>query len=150
MLTEMDLELLRESGWYENRRVDTKNYQAYLESRGYVVHSCVSEFLKEFGGLRIVFWHTNGVDDELNFDVAKSNGIIPANVKRDSAILKVELCPIGEFDEGFAYLAMDCNGNVYARYQDCMTREGSSPREAIASLLHDEIKPVIYGTRPTR
>lgn len=47
------VEILKEAGWYEGRKIDIKEIIKFLESKGCYVHEKAKKFIEEFGMLNI-------------------------------------------------------------------------------------------------
>lgn len=47
------IEILKEAGWYEGRKIDIEEIVKFLESRGFNVHEKAKRFIEEFGMLDI-------------------------------------------------------------------------------------------------
>lgn len=105
------------SVWYEQRSVLKK----VKLPKGFDFHPCALNMLNEFGNLDIG-------------DKKKSKGIVAAKntvqiqpslamgeeklIQHFSKLLGVKLCPLGEIDEGFFFLAVAENGSIHILGQD--------------------------------
>jgi hypothetical protein len=49
----MTIEVLRNAGWHEKRKINIESIVRLLESRGFEVYPAVRDFLEEFGMLEI-------------------------------------------------------------------------------------------------
>ena len=138
--------LLQQAGWGDERQVDTSEYEKYLKSEGYSVHTIVVDFLKSFGGLRVVHSHHRvaQTNDEfcINPIVAASH-IYPERVEDYSQRVGVPLCVIGEAFNYHMTLMMDSNGTVYAGYDDTLIRVGNSGYDAIVALCSGRNMPEV-------
>lgn len=47
------VEILKEAGWYEGRKIDIEEIVEFLEVRGFKVHEKAKSFIREFGILNI-------------------------------------------------------------------------------------------------
>lgn len=56
-MTDKTLSLLKESGWSEDRRMEISNYEDELKEEGYIVNDTIREFLRSFGGLKVIHPH---------------------------------------------------------------------------------------------
>jgi hypothetical protein len=138
--------LLQQAGWGDERQVDTSEYEKSLKSEGYPVHTIVVDFLKSFGGLRVIHSHHRvpQTNDEfcINPIVAASH-IYPERVEDYSERVGAPLCVIGEAFNYHMTLMMDSNGGVYAGYDDTLIRVGDSGSDAIEALCSGRNMPEV-------
>ena len=134
--------LLQRAGWSENRSVDTSEYEKSLNSEGYPLHEAVLDFLKRFGGLRVIYPHHRAKDEKDEFYINPTvavAGISSGWVEEYSERVGVQLCVIGQ---AFSYrmtLVMAPNGEVYAGFDDtliCIGNSETDPIEALRSQRH--------------
>jgi hypothetical protein len=131
------MSVLREAGWQPGRQVDTTQYLHLLQSEGYEPSRAVDDFLRDFGGIRVVFPRRNvpGQNEEFHFDPAiAAHHASPGWVKSYSARVGAQLCPIGEAGRGYMLLTMDPTGRVFAGYDDLLWKVGNTGRDAIEAL----------------
>ena len=141
--SETTLNELFKAGWTPERQIDTKEYERLLRDKGYVVHPVVVDFLRSFGGLKMMHENGFGVDDRdlfhFNIKLALSE-TCNENVQADAELVGFPLCLIGEMFSGDLWLTMDATGKVYA--SDLSIRlVGDSGADAIEAIC---------TTRPVR
>ena len=78
MRSQLALNLLRQSGWSEDRQPEVAPFVATLEACGFEVNPRAREFLSQYGGLRVAFVRANGGEDSFWTTVDE-----PHNVTRD-------------------------------------------------------------------
>lgn len=132
------LELLQQAGWSEERIVDIGEYEKNLKSEGYLIHAVIVDFLKRFGGLRLVYPHHRVPqhNDEFIIDpsVAAAD-IYPEKVTEDySERVGMPLCVIGEAFSRHMTVMMASDGKVYAGYDDTLILVGNSGVDAIEAF----------------
>lgn len=133
--SETTLAWLHKAGWSEDRVFDTSEYEQLLKEAGYPVFPKVVEFLRSFGGLRILFHHArvpNYMDD--------CNFIIPEAIREpdwmvdDVKTVGKPLCLIGECNRDHFWLLMDESGKVYAGENITFLVANSGP-EAVEEIM---------------
>jgi len=135
--SERTLTLLRQAGWREDRAVDTSGYEKALRQEGYPVHPAVVEFLRQFGGIRVVYPAKGDakIKDEFHFDATKAaENWFPATVDQFSQRTGAALCVIGEASRGNSLLLMDPSGGVYSGVDQWLVKVADSGIEAIEAL----------------
>lgn len=140
-------DLLQQAGWSEDRRIDTSEYEKCLKSEGYPVHAVVVDFLKRFGGLRVVYPHPRvpQTNDEFQIDpmVAAAHICLERVTEDYNERIGAQLCVIGEAFDYHMTLMIDPNGKVYAGYDDTLIYVGNSGVDAIEAICSGRDKPEI-------
>lgn len=141
------LALLQQAGWSENRTVDISEYEKILKSEGYQIYAVVVDFLKRFGGLRLVFPHHRVPqhNDEFIIDPSiAAADIYIERVKEDySERVGAQLCVIGEAFSRHMTVMMASDGKVYAGYDDLLICVGNSGTDAIEAICSGREMPEI-------
>jgi hypothetical protein len=106
------LDILRDGGWYENRNV-TDNLSLSSQLNLFPAAQCI---LAEFGGL---CFGSSGAGIEcakskLQIDSFIEIWTVP-ELQKFACLLKTELIPIGELDDGDEYLIVDEKGRIYVQ-----------------------------------
>jgi len=130
-------ELLEKAGWNDMRVTEISAYEHTLYERGYPVHESVLQFLRNFGGLRVVHPHSRvaNTEDRFHFDASRAaNSIDCLRVKDYSVRVGKSLCVIGQARREYMVLLMDSDGRVYAGYDQLLVKVGDSPVDAIEAL----------------
>ncbi|MGI8502881.1 MAG: SUKH-3 domain-containing protein [Hassallia sp.] len=137
---------LQQAGWSENRCVDTSEYEKSLKLEGYPLDEVVLDFLKRFGGLRVVYPHyrVKNEKDELyiNPTVAAAH-IYPERVEEYNERVGAVLCVIGEAFSYHMTVVMAPDGKVYAGYDDTLIHVGDSGTDAIEALCSGRDMPEV-------
>lgn len=119
------IKILRNSGWYEGRNIDTKEIEENLEKLGFTIYPEVKKFLSEFGNLVI----EDTINDETHNTGVKfrSQGAFKAEEK----YAQENLVPVGFIDSDNLVLFVSESGKVY-----CSTGKlGDNAKEAWESLI---------------
>ena len=135
--TPITLHYLHRSGWVPNRQVSVGPAVTALEAEGYPVSEAAREFLKQFGGLTILFPHHQivGQEDDLRVDPLRAiQGIWPERVAKYSERAGEELCLVGEVYRGHMALLMGASGRLYAGADELLLLLGASARDALDGL----------------
>ncbi|MEH2012928.1 SUKH-3 domain-containing protein [Nostoc sp.] len=138
--------LLKQSGWSEDRCVDTSEYEKSLQSEGYSLYEVVLDFLKRFGGLLVVYPHHRVKDEKDQFYINPTVAVVDIDsgwVEKYSERIGVPLCLIGQAFSYHMTLMMDSNGGVYAGYDDTLIRIGNSGSDAIEALCSGRDMPEV-------
>jgi hypothetical protein len=133
--SENTLRVLKDSGWFEDRKINTSEYKISLEENGLKFFDKAENFLEKYGGLKINFslkWQYElAVADKLenakefgkksfHFDVLEAIGMVDyireplEEFKRE---INLELSIIGECNNGLMTMLMAEDGTIYG-YQD--------------------------------
>ncbi len=135
---EVIVAILHNSGWFEQRKVNTSEYAQMLKSEGYPVHASVIDFLSCFGGLRVIHPHHRVPQEKDVFCLDPAVGIEGICAERvfEEYELRVgtPLCIIGNALRDYMTLLMDAEGKVYAGYDECLVMIGDSGIDAIEAL----------------
>jgi hypothetical protein len=138
--------LLQQAGWSEDRYVDTSEYEKSLKSEGYPLHEIVLDFLKRFGGLRVVYPHHRVKDEKDEFYINPTvavAGIGSGWVEEYSERVGALLCVIGQAFSYHMALVMDSDGRVFAGYDDTLIHVGNSGTDAIEAIYSGRDMPQI-------
>ncbi|MBF2005505.1 MAG: SUKH-3 domain-containing protein [Chlorogloeopsis fritschii C42_A2020_084] len=138
--------LLQQAGWSEDRYVDTSEYEKSLKSEGYPLHEVVLDFLKHFGGLRVVHPHHRVKDEKDEFYINPTVAVADIGsgwVKEYSERVGAPLCVIGEAFSYHMTLVMDSDGRVFAGYDDTLIHVGNSGTDAIEALCSGREMPEV-------
>lgn len=136
------LEVLYKAGWSEERFVDTSEYEKRLKLEGYPIYEVVVDFLKSFGGLRLVYPHFRVPQEQDEFiidPILAAADIYAENVTEDySERVGTALCVIGEAFSRHMTVMMASDGKVYAGYTDVLILVGNSGVDAIEALCRGQ------------
>lgn len=139
--------LLHQAGWSEDRCVDTSEYEKCLKSEGYPIHAVVLDFLKSFGGLRLVYPHYRvpETNDEFWIDpIIAAADIYIERISEDyNERVGAKLCVIGEAFSRHMTVMMAPDGRVYAGYDDTLIHVGNSGTDAIEALCSGRDMPEV-------
>ncbi|MFB9080258.1 SUKH-3 domain-containing protein [Flavobacterium procerum] len=131
--SEESIKMLLNSGWNENRRVLDK----VKLPKGYHFHDAALKILNEFGNLRIGDYKKG----KGKFMAKCTIQFLPilASCEEDRFIefsdaLGVSLCPLGEVNEGYFFLAVDEYGKIYVLDQELFLA-GNDIQEGIETLI---------------
>lgn len=99
------LDVLKDHGWYEERKYDVSNWIDILSSEGYVIFEYAESILKSLGGIYVNF--DGGIErssPQFNFDPLCVTGRNFNMFVNFEAVAKEKLYPIGEMVQAFAYV----------------------------------------------
>ncbi|AUX26034.1 uncharacterized protein SOCEGT47_065870 [Sorangium cellulosum] len=130
---------LKRAGWRPGRSVRTDHWESLLRAANNPVHASVVDFLREFGGLRVVHPHHRvpGKQDYFHINpsiAAKEFPIREDGLYDDNERVGAPLCAIGTACRDYMLLIMDAAGKVYASMDDYLFLVGNSGFEALESL----------------
>lgn len=128
---------LRAAGWSPGRRVDTAAWRASFEATGLAMHRAADEFLGEFGGLLFDLtssgadrcWKSFEIDPMLAWSCAEER------FSACSGRIRQNVFPVGELNQGYAFLGMDETAELYF-VKDSIATFGRLPG-ALESLVAD-------------
>lgn len=136
MISEYTLNLLKESGWDENLKLDIEDTVQLLKSEGFPVFESVRAFLSSFNGLELHFRDFENTDN-VSFNIEDAIEKVSKHwvLKEYSSRVKTELCIIGQAYGGYMVLCMDKLGHVYGGYDQEFFFFGSNSLEAIDVIV---------------
>jgi SUKH-3 immunity protein len=129
--------VLEASGWRPGRSIDINVWVRALKSDGYDAFPSVAEFLREFGGLKLVFPHAKvaGVEDDCQFDPALAAAdVSPERVSYWAGGIDERLCVVGEAHRRNMTLVMGISGKVFAGRDELLLAIGDDGEDAIEAL----------------
>ena len=129
-------EILLKSGWREKRKIFTLYYQLYARMDGYYWNKTIRDFLKEFGGLKILF-ERRSEQGLLHFDAPEAIRGIDSNVVLENyskAANTKKICVIGEVYANHLTLLMSEKGEVFGGYDEFFCLLGKTGIEAIENI----------------
>lgn len=133
--------LLRDYGWYPERRVEISQYCANWKKEGYTLSQAAIQFTENMAGLRIVhgaYTKGNGEDESI-FDPQKAlDTIFYERVQEDyEKKIGASLCPIGVgFSEHLVYLITP-TGAIYGGFDDYFCLIGENVESALENIFFD-------------
>jgi hypothetical protein len=120
-----DYTVLREAGWYPNRRIDVSQFIEQNKRTGYSMHNMAIKFFQEFGQITLYNKAHNKIDTTINpnysFATKKSFG----SMKLSNPV------PVGNFAEFPIFI--EENGEIYLGNQEFI---GYTPIQAFHRLLN--------------
>ncbi|MFX0196969.1 MAG: SUKH-3 domain-containing protein [Candidatus Hodarchaeota archaeon] len=138
---------LKKAGWRKGRAVNIDDYVQFLKNETFDIPKTVINFLREFGGLKVVHPHAKvpGKMDFFSFNVKKAiQDHDPLWVKEEySNRVGKQLCIIGQAFRDYMVLSMSEDSEVFAGFDDILVYVGSSGDQAIENLcLGKELKEI--------
>jgi hypothetical protein len=136
------LEVLRRSGWSEERSVDiTASLQALVE-HGVVVWPELEALLRQFSGLTLSYQRPVRPDVAW-FDSARAcRGVDPGWTVDFGLSLGARFAPIGCSDHEHLTLYATDDGRFYGSFYPCLAYLGSSVMEMLDGIINDHFTPV--------
>jgi hypothetical protein len=134
---------LRAGGWSPARRVDTTAWRASFDASGLHMHCAAEAFLSEFGGLLFDLsrcsadrhWTSFEIDPMLAWSYAEDR------FTACSGRLGQNVFPVGELNQGYAFLGIDEGAELYL-VADAIATFGRLPG-ALENLVTDaEPRPI--------
>lgn len=127
------------AGWRKGRTIQTDHWESLLRSAGNPVHPAVIEFLREFGGLKVVHpdRFVQGEWDSFHLSPSVAMEHFPIDedgLYDDNERVGTPLCAIGTAAGDRMLLEMAADGRVFAAVDDLMFFVGNSGAEAIEAL----------------
>lgn len=123
-----ELEILKDIGWFENRRTNITYMKEYLTKKGYSWFPKVDDFFSEFGGLKSEKLHFDPIEAEKGVD---SSWILSDYANR---LNKTELCIIGQAFNNHLTLFMTDSGKIYGGFDDFLCYIAIDPKSAIIEI----------------
>ena len=134
------LELLTQSGWTENRVIDSKIIIDFYYANGCPIIEKAISFLKSFYGITIMFTNKRTQQlDNFSFNLIRAFEIeVMERIKEDyEPRIRRELCIIGTAYREHFVLLMDDLGVVYGGYDHFFVEIAKSGYEAIEAIIND-------------
>lgn len=122
------LEILKDMGWFENRRVDTALIKRYLTEKGYSWFPKVEAILCEFGGLNSEKLHFDAIRAEKQVD---SSWILDEYANR---LNNNQLCILGQAFNNHLTLFMTDSGEIFGGFDDFLCYIAADPESAIVEI----------------
>lgn len=134
--SETTLQILTNSGWFPERKVNIKKTVDFLESKGYKPFPCVLKMLSEFGGLKCNFQRQNG--DKDSFHIIPEEAYGDYYEKEDFEEIEMRLnepiIAIGEARNTYMLMFMSKSGKVFGEMNYCLVKYGDNIFEALELL----------------
>jgi hypothetical protein len=129
------LKCLRESGWFVGRAVDVAPFASGLIKKGYDIFPAATEFLRSFGGLRVVHPHAKvwAMNDFFVLNPADAAYLDDHRDEVEKWAGEI-LCPIGVAHRKYMDLLMAVSGTVYVYMDGLLLRVASSGPAAIEAI----------------
>jgi hypothetical protein len=135
-------DVLRGAGWFPGRAVETVEFQRCLEGAGYAIPEKVHDFLREFGGLRVMYEGQARQEDTILLDAGTEAGLIPVERVADyENRVRASLCPVGVYVCESSTLLMSADGEVYSAFDEFLSLVGRTGIDALSNI--------VSGVRPT-
>lgn len=114
-LSDRAIKVLKQSGWYSERKVNITTWLDILTAKGFEVFPVVQDFLKCFSGLILKYefiYRGKVIKYQMHFDAEEVCGAeIQEDVSFFSQVVGSPLCPIGSYDD--LIMMMDKDGKTY-------------------------------------
>lgn len=134
------LQVLKKSGWYEGRQLQTKYVIDIIKKEGYGVLDKVVDFLREYGDLVLFFLNKkNGISNDtidFNFKKAMQLEFIERIEVYEERVGK-KLCIVGTAYREHLILLMSEDGFVYGASDDFLCFFSNTGEGAIESIVMD-------------
>ena len=139
MMTPKVRKALEKAGWSAKRQIEIGEIKQELASRGFEVYSCVEEFLRSFGNLRIdyeILTRVGALPYHLHFEAVRASDFDIEEYYPDFVEMAgTHLCPVGGYDSDLIIL-MDSQGKFYSAHCDgFLWPLGDSPLEVINKVV---------------
>lgn len=127
---------LEAAGWREGRDIDVAQYEAAYVSKGYPLNPHAIRFLREFGGLALVYPHfrDKAAMDGCNFRADEACAWDRPWLRAYEQHLGQCIVPVGHAFRDHMLLVMSEDGAVYACFEDTVCKVGEEGRLAINVL----------------
>lgn len=121
-------EILKDMGWFENRRIDTTHVKEYLTEKGYSWFPKVEAAFSEFGGLSSEKLHFDAIRAEMQVD--------PSWILNDYAnrLNRSKLCILGQAFNNHLTLFIADSGDIFGGFDDFLCYIAADPRSAIVEI----------------
>jgi len=134
-------EILKNGGWYKDRKMDHDKIIKFINTEGYDVLDNVIAFLQEFLNLTVYFNNKrNGLkNDDFDFVLEKAAGLeVPERLRENySPRIGKKLCIIGSAYRDHMVLMMAEDNSVYGAFDDFLCKIGDSGMDAIEAIIFD-------------
>jgi hypothetical protein len=131
--------ILKKSGWNENRQIDEEKIIRKITSEGYPLMESVISFMKSFEGLLIKFDNLqNGIkDDTINLDFENATHVETPGKIRKSYVPRIqkELCLVGLAYRDHLALLMSEDGYVYGAFENYFCFIDKTGIEALQAII---------------
>ncbi|WP_186785886.1 SUKH-3 domain-containing protein [Paenibacillus agilis] len=137
-MVEMVQDLLEKAGWFKGRKVEIGNYLKALDGENYSVFKCASDFLEEYGGLKIKFENPKRPENylSLNIDpIGAANSIFREVSIRYERYCNEDFVIIGELPPMDMTWYISSSGDFYGGNDDFLIRLGGNFHEALQNVV---------------
>ena len=138
-------EVLLSCGWYEGRIIDISKYMIWYQSEGYKPPLIIQEFLKEFGGLKLLLPFKNPHNQKGETEILdmicipQENGFEAEFTEDFNTFFKVDMYPVAASISLPLDFFMDSNGGFYTMYGSIGAKWGNSFEEFILNIMNGNI-----------
>lgn len=130
MMSEITLQTLKKSGWFEGRVINISSIESNLQKLGYEVFEPVKQFLKEFGMLRII----DSLEQTHDTTKVFTDYFRHSKFQAEEGYSGERLVPVGSLSDGELLLFVSESGKVY-----CSTGKlGNTAWEAWEALINNK------------
>lgn len=146
------MEILKEAGWYEGRKIEALKIYLFLESRGFYIHEKAKSFIEEYGMLNIKAptQFSEEIIKSYNFPEYDNHTTDIYNLLGETIdaeyseqyedYVKEKLVIVGALDDNNLYIMVSESGKVY-----CDTGKlGENFEEAWDTILTPGVSPLAW------
>jgi hypothetical protein len=130
------LALLMAAGWYEGRTIDIAEFRGWLALAGYELHPKASEFLEQYGAIRVQSSDLWICGEPTGFYIGVGDWVVDethSDARCFTRILGTSVCLVGLVASDYD-LIMTITGEVLASLDNSIWRVGSSGEDAVETL----------------
>ncbi|MEC3952999.1 SUKH-3 domain-containing protein [Nocardia sp. CDC153] len=137
--------VLRASGWWPGRQVDTNAWRERLERSGFKWSAAADRFLEEFGGLKVDISGPGitSAREPFELDPTLADGE-DDRFAEWSEVIREPIAPVGELDSGRYLLGVSMSGDLYL-VADWLASFGRTPQALESLILGKSPVPVEKG-----
>ena len=135
--------VLKDSGWFQNRCIDSAPYEKFLFDRGLSCTEKAKCFFSQFGGLKVSFTTIYGLKDQIDFDVLHDYLVDATTVEDDEILLETKLVYLGSYSDGVVIVTMDESGGIYSSIDAELYMFGTDFFDAVSRIVHHDLIKII-------
>lgn len=132
------IEVLKNAGWYEGRKIDISENVKFLEERGFEVLESAKRFMEEFGELKI---NVEDIDEDGTTDISEHTTCIKETVGLGNSFnfgledyVDEKVMLIGSLYDFNIYLYISESGRIF----DSIGWVGNSVWEAFDNIINEK------------
>mgnify|MGYP003105884462 CR=1 FL=1 len=155
-MNDITLKRLEESGWFLDRKINTKEIKEIYEQRGFVMIDVVQRFLENYGMLEFKFPKKGSPFNTIETVSFNPISALGNNIRKEffnkileefpevEEIKENEFNPIGEIARSNMILLMTNEEKFFSYTDGCLVKNGENISEMLDCVVGEIYLPYIY------